>query len=116
MAKKRMINGKMPVNEVRQVGEGARGELPPALRATSPAAAEEAGDAGNVQDEQSWPVGVKGPIGVEQVRQAALTLQEYNRSPRWVCWRSGWAASWSCRAPWRRALAWGRPCASSSWR
>ena len=38
------------------------------------------------------------------------------RSPRWVCWRSGWAASWSCRAPWRRALAWGRPCASSSWR
>lgn len=48
MAKKRMINGKMPVNEVRQVGEGARGELPPALWATSPAAAEEAGDAGNV--------------------------------------------------------------------
>jgi len=38
------------------------------------------------------------------------------RSPRWVCWRSGWVASWSCRAPWQRALAWGRPCASSSWR
>lgn len=82
MAKKRMINGKMPVNEVRQVGEGARGELPPALRATSPAAAEEAGDAGNVQDEQSWPVGVKGPIGVEQVRQAALTLQEYKQGKK----------------------------------
>ena len=63
MAKKRMINGKMPVNEVRQVGEGARGELPPALRASSPAAAEEAGDAGNVQDEQFWPVGVKGLSG-----------------------------------------------------
>lgn len=44
MAKKRMINGEVPVNEVRQVGEGARGALPPALRATSPAAAEEAGN------------------------------------------------------------------------
>ena len=42
MAKKRMINGEVPVNEVRQVGEGARGALPPALRATSPAAAVEA--------------------------------------------------------------------------
>ena len=110
MAKKRMINGEVPVNEVRQVGEGARGELPPALRETFPAAAEEAGygpvasigtyrkvaagrgveDAapyrggtgGNVQDEQSWPVGVKGPIGVEQVRQAALTLQEYKQGKK----------------------------------
>lgn len=77
MAKKRMINGKMPVNEVRQVGEGARGALPPALRATSHAAAEEAGDAWNVQDEQSGPVGVDGPIGVEQVREAARVLHEY---------------------------------------
>lgn len=41
--KKRMINGEVPVNEVRQVGEGARGDLPPALRATFPAAAEVAG-------------------------------------------------------------------------
>ena len=82
MAKKRMINGEVPVNEVRQVGEGARGELPPARRASSPAAAEETGNAGNVQDEQSWPVGVKGPIGVEQVRQAALTLQEYKQGKK----------------------------------
>ena len=77
MAKKRMINGKMPVNEVRQVGEGARGALPPALRATSPDAEEVAGDAWNVQDEQSGPVGVDGPIGVEQVREAARVLHEY---------------------------------------
>lgn len=69
MAKKK-INGQMPIHETMQV----KGE--PAVRLNEPQQVQRHKQE-NVQDEQAGPVGMNGPIGAEQVREAARIFREY---------------------------------------
>ena len=85
MAKKK-INGRVPINETAQVtgdaqGNGQFGRARPssaAAAAPSPQGEGLGNGTENVQVEQA-AVGVSGPIGVEQVREAARVLQEYKQ-------------------------------------